>query len=84
MTATWTFDVTGMHCASCGLLVDEELEDLPGVLGSTTSVRRGRTVVRADTDRCTPERVVAAVGAVGYTAVHRPDAVPPPGTPIGR
>ncbi|ADU09693.1 cation transporter [Micromonospora aurantiaca] len=64
----YTFSVTGMHCTSCGLLIDETLEDLPGVTRSQTSVRAGRTVVDLDEALCAPAQVAAAITAVGYPA----------------
>ncbi|OKK03885.1 hypothetical protein AMK26_18165 [Streptomyces sp. CB03234] len=59
-----------MHCNSCGLLIDDELEDLPGVRSAATDVRTGRSVVRleeaVDVDSAA---LVAAVEAAGdYTA----------------
>jgi len=58
--------VEGMHCASCGLLIDDELEDLPGVRSASTSVRTGRTTVHlhadADLDAAT---LIAAVERAG-------------------
>ncbi|MFD5144445.1 cation transporter [Streptomyces sp. NPDC058401] len=61
------FTVTGMHCNSCGLLIDDEVEELAGVAASATSVRRGRTVV--DTDRpVDPAAVIAAIASAGYAA----------------
>lgn len=65
---TYTFQVEGMHCGSCGMLIDEVLADLDGVTGSQTSVRTGVTTVRADAGRCTPEQVVAAISGAGYQA----------------
>lgn len=64
----YTFSVTGMHCTSCRLLIDETLEDLPGITGSETSVRAGRTVVDIDDTLCTPAQVAAAITAAGYPA----------------
>ncbi len=65
---TYTFTVTGMHCASCGILIDETLEDeVPGVQRAETSVRRGRTVVTAD-DGADPAAIAAAITAAGYPA----------------
>lgn len=43
-----TLLVTGMHCASCGLLIDETLEELPGVISSSTDLRRETTTVEYD------------------------------------
>jgi copper chaperone len=62
--------IEGMHCTSCGLLIDDELEDIPGVRSSSTDVNAGRTTVRleegADVDTAA---LVAAVEQAGdYTA----------------
>ncbi len=62
--------IEGMHCNSCGLLIDDELEDLPCVRLAATDVRAGRSVVRleegADVDTAA---LIAAVEAAGeYTA----------------
>ena len=67
--ATVVLTVTGMHCASCGMLVDEALEELVGVERADTDSRRGRTVVRADLALTSVGEMVAAVGEAGYTAV---------------
>ena len=65
---TYTLQVEGMHCASCGLLIDDTLEDLPGVVRAETRMRDGRTTVQVDPDRCTPDQLVAAVAEAGYPA----------------
>jgi copper chaperone len=65
---TISMRVEGMHCASCGLLIDDTLEDLPGVLAAETRIRERRTTVQIDPDRCTPAQLVAAVAEAGYTA----------------
>jgi len=67
-TITYTFIVAGMHCGSCGLLVDETVEQLPGVHRSQTSVRAGRTVVDADPVTADPQLLAAAITAAGYPA----------------
>jgi copper chaperone CopZ len=66
--ATVTMRVEGMHCASCALLIDDALEDVPGVLRAETRLRQGRTTVEVDPDQCRPEQLVAAVADAGYTA----------------
>ncbi|MFD9407712.1 cation transporter [Streptomyces sp. NPDC059989] len=62
--------IDGMHCTSCGLLIDDELEDLPGVRSAATDTRRGRSVVRLEEGaRVDGAALVAAVEAAGaYTA----------------
>jgi Cu+-exporting ATPase len=64
-----TFAVTGTHCDSCGLLIDDEVEELPGVTASTTDVRTGRTVVECATP-VDPERIIAAITEAGYRGRH--------------
>ncbi|MGP3925134.1 heavy-metal-associated domain-containing protein [Streptomyces sp. 8N616] len=62
--------VEGMHCSSCGLLIDDELEDLPGVRSSTTDVKAGRTTVRLEEGAAvnTAELIAAVEQAGDYTA----------------
>jgi copper chaperone len=64
------FAVDGMHCASCGLLIDETVEELDGVRSSTTNVRAGVTTVEVDAARCSPDEIVTAINGAGYTARH--------------
>jgi len=47
-TSTHVFRVQGMHCASCSLLIDDTLEDLPGIAGSQTDAKAGRSTVQLD------------------------------------
>ena len=63
------FTVTGMHCASCGMLIDETLEELAGVERAETDTRRGRTIVRAELDITSIGEMVAAIGDAGYAAI---------------
>ncbi len=67
-TSTLVFAVDGMHCASCGLLIDDVVEDLPGVARSATDVAAGRTVVTAAQGSVVEAGTVAeAIVALGYT-----------------
>jgi len=75
MTATpttLTFAVTGMHCASCGMLIDDTLEDLPGVTRSQTSVKASRTTVTADPTQITTDEIITAISEAGYAATWEP------------
>ncbi|MFM9373035.1 cation transporter [Streptomyces sp. Da 82-17] len=67
MTLRLAFTVTGMHCNSCGLLIDDEVEEVPGVTTSTTDLRTERTVVELE-HPVPAEEIVAAIAAAGYTA----------------
>jgi copper chaperone len=66
---THVFTVTGMHCASCAILIDETVEEeIAGVHRSQTDLRRGRTTVDTDAD-VDPALIIAAIGGAGYQAV---------------
>jgi copper chaperone CopZ len=67
-TTTYSLTVTGMHCGSCGMLIDETLEETTGVHRSQTTVRAGRTVVDVDAAIADPDTLIAVIGSLGYTA----------------
>lgn len=62
-----TFAVTGTHCASCGLLIDDAVEEVDGVVASSTDVRKHLTTVTA-ADETDPDRVIQAIAELGYEA----------------
>lgn len=80
-TSVYTFVVTGMHCGSCGVLIDDRLADLPGVTDAHTTVSAGRTTVHVNPDLTSPAQIIHAIAEVGYTAVLAPRAsvTAPPG-----
>jgi copper chaperone CopZ len=67
-TRTVTVEIIGMHCASCGILVDDCLEDVEGVMTSQTSTKTNRCVA-VITDAVTDADVLAAVTEAGYTGI---------------
>jgi copper chaperone CopZ len=60
-----TLEIGGMHCVSCGLLVDDCMEDVPGVRSSRTDVKSGRCTVTLDED-VADAHLLAAVLEAGY------------------
>ncbi|MFN8157764.1 MAG: heavy-metal-associated domain-containing protein [Candidatus Nanopelagicales bacterium] len=65
-TRTLTIEVTGMHCPSCGILIDDCMEDVDGVIASQTSIKTGLCVATV-TDAVPDNAVLAAVTEAGYT-----------------
>lgn len=57
--------VEGMHCASCGLLIDDVLLDVPGVQSSVTDTRSGICRVISD-DTVDDVTLLAGVTEAGY------------------
>ena len=59
--------VGGMHCSSCGMLIDDALEDLPGVVSASTNARRKRTRVEFDPAATDLDAIARTITALGYT-----------------
>ena len=68
MAEKGTLSVTGMHCTSCSLLIDETLEELPGVVSSSTDLRRETTTVEYDPAQTSLTAIAAEIVKLGYSA----------------
>ena len=75
-TQTLTWQVSGMHCSSCSILIDEAVEDLAGVTTSSTSLKKKRTTVSFNPEHCTADQIAAAITEAGYQATPTPDEAP--------
>ncbi len=60
--------IQGMHCASCAMLIDDELEELDGVTKAKTSFAKQRTDVDFDETKVAPDVIIAKIAALGYQA----------------
>jgi copper chaperone CopZ len=65
-TGKHIFRVDGMHCGSCALLIDDTLEDLPGVTSAQT--KKGQSTVELDATQSGPQDVIRAIEELGYRA----------------
>lgn len=68
---TYTLHVSGMHCASCPLLIEGELSDLPYITHAKASLKHHRVEVAGDFGEQTIEQIAEQLTAVtkshGYT-----------------
>lgn len=67
-TSTHVFRIEGMHCGSCALLIDDALEDLPGVRATQTTMKQGCSTVQLDLSQSSPEDVIQTIEELGYRA----------------
>jgi copper chaperone CopZ len=67
-TATVRLRTTGMHCQSCSMLVQMNVEELPGVEAVSADVATGLTEVSFDPSQLTVDDIVGAIVAAGYGA----------------
>lgn len=62
------FRIEGMHCTSCAMNIDGELEDVNGVKESNTSYARQLTEVLYDESLVEEVAIIAAIKKAGYAA----------------
>lgn len=63
---TITFKVEGMHCTSCSLNIDGELEDSEGVLSAKTSYAKGSTTISYLPKKTTPAQLKKVIEKLEY------------------
>lgn len=63
------FKIEGMHCASCAMNIDFDLEDLEGVSKSRTSYAKMKCEVEFDEERVSPNQIIHQIHQTGYKAL---------------
>lgn len=61
--------IIGMHCTSCAMNIDGELEDTEGVKESNTNYAKQVTEVEFDEEKIKIEKLIEIVKNTGYTAI---------------
>ena len=62
------FKIKGMHCTSCCLSIDGELEDTGGIRESNTNYAKEQTEVEFDEKKINEKKIVEIIKTVGYSA----------------
>jgi len=65
---TVTFIISGMHCTSCAMNIDGELEDTDGIQESKTSYAKEQTEVTFDAEKVTENEIIAVIKKLEYQA----------------
>lgn len=60
------FKINGMHCTSCALTIDMDLEDTDGVKESNTSYAKQKTEVTFESDVIKPKKIIEIIKKTGY------------------
>ncbi|MEN3183962.1 MAG: heavy metal translocating P-type ATPase [Atribacterota bacterium] len=63
-----TLQISGMHCASCALLIERELAKVPGVKDAKVSFAVEKAWVAFDPDVVTVKDLIKVVDSIGYRA----------------
>ncbi len=67
------FKIEGMHCTSCAMSIDMDLEDLDGIQEARTSFAKQESVVTFDLDKLDIQKIIAVIGKTGYKAQTKSD-----------
>ncbi len=59
--------IEGMHCSSCALLIDSDLEDVEGIKCSSTNYATSETEVEFDEEQLKLEKVIEVISKAGYS-----------------
>lgn len=63
-----TFKIIDMHCVSCSITIDGDLEDMDGVKEAKTNFAKSVTEVAFDPSKISEKEIVAIIKKAGYTA----------------
>lgn len=58
--------IEGMHCSSCALTIDFDLEDLEGVKSVKTSYARQETEIEYDEGKLGHTKIIETITKTGY------------------
>lgn len=60
--------IQGMHCSSCAMVIDMDLEEAPGVRSTKTNYAKSETEVEFDPEETTAENILKTIQKSGYQA----------------
>ncbi|EKD80748.1 MAG: ATPase, Cu++ transporting, beta polypeptide [uncultured bacterium] len=66
---TVTLKLSGLHCSSCSLNIDSEIEDLPGVISISTSYAKQESVITYDPTLIDPSHFKPIIEKLGYKVI---------------
>jgi copper chaperone CopZ len=67
---TITLKLSGLHCSSCSLNIDSDLEDLPGVIATSTSYAKQESVITYDPKLVSPAKFSEVIQGLGYQVLE--------------
>lgn len=60
--------IEGMHCTSCAMNIDFDLEDLDGIRSAKTSYAKQTSEVEFDEEKIHLPQIIKQIKETGYTA----------------
>lgn len=60
--------IEGMHCSSCAMNIDFELEDIPGVMKAQTHYGKQISTIEYDSEKISEKDIIHLIEKLGYKA----------------
>lgn len=64
-----TFEIKGMHCASCSMVIENSLKKVEGISKAVVNIATEKATITYDKTKVTDEKIFSAVSNVGYEAL---------------
>lgn len=61
--------ISGMHCSSCAMNIDNSLEEIPGVISSKTNYAKGETEITYQSGKSVAAPAKKAIEKLGYKII---------------
>lgn len=62
------YNISGMHCVSCVLRIENNLKGLPGVKNVDVNLNDQKAMVEYEQGECDDQKIIKAVEESGYEA----------------
>lgn len=62
------FKIDGMHCTSCAMNIDFDLEDLEGVKSAKTNYAKQESEIEFDEEKVNIDKIIKTIKKTGYEA----------------
>ena len=69
-----TLDITGMHCASCGMLITKRVQKEPGIKYVNVNQTTEKATVEFDETKTSENSIISSIESLGYKARVLSDA----------
>jgi P-type Cu+ transporter len=68
MTIKKKFKICDMHCTSCAMSIDFDLEDIDGIKKAITSYTKSETEVEFEDSKLNDKKIIEIIKNTGYEA----------------
>lgn len=65
------FRLSGLHCSSCGLSIDNALEEVDGVMQSATNYAKAESVIYFDEEKTDLKNLKKTIQKAGYQVLDQ-------------